>query len=103
MDIWHEPYGSAQQAVDLGYDVVNAQNVYMYIVPTLYGDYLNSQFLYNEWEPVKWETTTLPYGHPRVKGGMFCLWNDVSDANGLSMDDSHERLLPGIQAVSEKM
>jgi len=103
MNIWHEPYGSAQQAVDLGYGIVNTQNVYMYIVPTLYGDYLNSQFIYNEWEPVKWETTTLPYGHPQVKGGMFCLWNDVSDANGLSMDDSHERMLPGIQAVSEKM
>ncbi|WP_163875275.1 discoidin domain-containing protein [Paenibacillus favisporus] len=103
MNIWHEPYGSPQQAVDLGYDVINTQNVFLYIVPTLYGDYLNSQFIYNEWEPVKWETTTLPYGHPRVKGGMFCLWNDVSEANGLSMDDSHERLLPGIQAVSEKM
>ncbi|BFH59764.1 discoidin domain-containing protein [Paenibacillus azoreducens] len=103
MEIWYEPYGAPQQAVDLGYDVINAQNVFMYIVPTLYGNYLNTQFLYDEWEPVKWETTTLPFGHPRVKGGMFCLWNDVSEANGLSMDDSHDRLLPGIQVVSEKM
>ncbi|MCM3338028.1 discoidin domain-containing protein [Paenibacillus sp. MER TA 81-3] len=103
MDIWYEPYGAPQQAVDLGFDVLNVQNVFLYIVPTLYGEYLNSQFLYNEWEPIKWETATLPFGHPRVKGGMFALWNDVSDANGLSMDDSHERLLPGIQVVSEKM
>ncbi|WP_195575111.1 discoidin domain-containing protein [Paenibacillus sp. 1001270B_150601_E10] len=103
MDIWHEPYGAPQQAVDLGYDVINTQNVYMYIVPTLYGNYLNSQFLYDEWEPNKWETTTLPLGHPRVKGGMFSMWNDVSDANGLSMDDAHIRLLPGIQVVAEKM
>ncbi|KKO52923.1 discoidin domain-containing protein [Paenibacillus sp. DMB20] len=103
MDIWYEPYGPPQQAVDLGYDILNVQNVFMYIVPTLYGDYLNSQFLYNEWEPNKWEISTLPLGHPRIKGGMFALWNDVSDANGLSMDDSHDRLLPGIQVVSEKM
>ncbi|WCF07003.1 discoidin domain-containing protein [Paenibacillus thiaminolyticus] len=103
MDIWYEPYGAPQQAADLGYDVLNVQNIYMYIVPTLYGDYLNSQFLYNEWEPIKWENTTLPFGHPQVKGGMFALWNDVSDANGLSMDDSHERMLPGIQVVAEKM
>ncbi|WP_256872185.1 discoidin domain-containing protein [Paenibacillus sp. 79R4] len=103
MDIWHEPYGAPQQAVDLGYDVINAQNTYMYIVPTLYGNYLNTQFLYNEWEPVKWETTTLPLGHPHVKGGMFCLWNDASEVNGLSMDDSHDRMLPGIQVVAEKM
>lgn len=103
MGIWYEPYGSPQQAVDLGYDVINSQNVYMYIVPTLYGNYLNSQFLYDEWEPNKWENTTLPLGHPRVKGGMFSMWNDVSEANGLSMDDAHIRLLPGIQVVAEKM
>jgi hexosaminidase len=103
MGIWYEPYGAPQQAVDLGYDVINSQNVYMYIVPTLYGDYLNSQFLYNEWEPNKWENTTLPLGHPRVKGGMFSMWNDVSDANGVSMDDAHIRLQPGIQVVAEKM
>ncbi|MDR0267333.1 family 20 glycosylhydrolase [Paenibacillus sp.] len=103
MDIWRESYGSPQQAVDLGYDVINAQSTYLYIVPTRYGNYLNTRFLYNEWEPIKWETTTLPFGHPRVKGGMFSLWNDISEANGLSMDDSNERLLPGIQVVSEKM
>lgn len=103
MDIWRESYGSPQQAADLGYDIVNAENAYMYIVPTMYRDYPNTRFLYNEWEPVKWATTTLPFGHPRVKGGMFCLWNDASEANGVSMDDSHERLLPGIQVVSEKM
>lgn len=103
MDIWHEPYGAPQQAVDLGFDVINSQNVYMYIVPTVYGNYLNTQFLYDEWEPVKWETTTLPLGHPRVKGGMFSMWNDASDVNGLSMDDAHIRLLPGIQVVAEKM
>ncbi|TQR44998.1 discoidin domain-containing protein [Paenibacillus popilliae] len=103
MDIWYEPYGAPQQAVDLGYDVINSQNVYMYIVPTLYGNYLNSQFLYDEWEPNKWENTSLPLGHPRVKGGMFSMWNDVSEANGLSMDDAHIRLLPGIQVVAEKL
>ncbi|WP_195575572.1 discoidin domain-containing protein [Paenibacillus sp. 1001270B_150601_E10] len=103
MDIWREPYGAPQQAVDLGFDVINSQNVYMYIVPTVYRNYLNAQFLYDEWEPVKWETTTLPLGHPRVKGGMFSMWNDASDVNGLSMDDAHIRLLPGIQVVAEKM
>jgi hexosaminidase len=103
MGIWYEPYGAPQQAVDLGYDVINSQNVFLYIVPTLYGNYLNSQFLYNEWEPNKWENTTLPLGHPRVKGGMFSMWNDVSDANSVSMDDAHIRLMPGIQVVAEKM
>lgn len=103
MDIWRESYGTPQQAVDLGYDVINTQSTYMYIVPTLYGNYLNTQFLYNEWEPIKWETMTLPFGHPRVKGGMFSSWNDASEVNGISMDDSHDRMLPGIQVVAEKM
>lgn len=103
MHIWHEPYGEPQQAADLGFDLLNVQNLYLYIVPTLYSEYLNTRFLYDEWEPNKWAGVTLPFGHPRVKGGMFALWNDVSDANGVSMDDSHVRMLPAIQVLSEKM
>lgn len=103
MDIWHEPYGTAKQAVELGYDILNVQNDYLYIVPTLYKEYLDAPFLYNEWEPNRWVNQTLPYGHPKLKGGMFALWNDVSEKNGVSMDDSHERMLPAIQVLSEKM
>jgi hexosaminidase len=103
MDIWHEPYGGAKQAINLGYNIVNVYNYMLYIVPTRYSDYLNGELLYNSWEPNSWGSTILPYGHPNLKGGMFALWNDVSEANGVSMDDSHAAMLPAMQVLSEKM
>jgi len=103
MDIWYEPYGSAKQAVELGYDIVNTNTNLLYIVPQLYRNYLNYDFLYNEWEPNDWLETKLPYAHPQVKGGMFALWNDVSVEKGVSMADSHQRILPSMQALAEKL
>ncbi|SEF70748.1 discoidin domain-containing protein [Paenibacillus sp. UNC499MF] len=103
MGIWYEPYGGPKQAMDLGYDIVNFDTNYMYLVPRLYRDYLNTPFLYRQWEPVKWPGVTLPYGLPRLKGGMFAIWNDISYETGVSMDDSHIRMLPAMQVLSEKM
>lgn len=101
MDIWHTPYGGPEQAIDAGYDIVNVDSGYTYMIPTM-KDYLDSRLLYNEWEPNKWETVALPYGHPKLKGGKFAFWNDVSHASGVSMHDSHERMLPAVQTLSEK-
>ncbi|MCJ8013651.1 discoidin domain-containing protein [Paenibacillus sp. KQZ6P-2] len=103
MAIWYEPYEGPQQAMDEGYDIINTDTNYMYLVPRLYRDYLNTPLLYKEWEPVKWLGVTLPYGLPQLKGGMLALWNDISYESGLSMDDSHARLLPAMQVLSEKM
>ncbi|MWV42668.1 family 20 glycosylhydrolase [Paenibacillus sp. HJL G12] len=103
MAIWYEPYEGPQQAIDEGYDIINTDTNYMYLVPRLYRDYLDTPLLYREWEPVKWLGVTLPYGLPQLKGGMFALWNDISYASGISMDDSHARMLPAMQVLSEKM
>ncbi|MFD0696617.1 discoidin domain-containing protein [Paenibacillus sp. GCM10027628] len=103
MDIWHVPYGDARQAIDLGYDILNTENSYMYLVPRLYKDYMDTKFMYNNWEPNVFSNTTLPFGHPKLKGAMLALWNDISDASGLSMDDSHDRMFPAVQVLSEKM
>lgn len=103
MDIWYEPYGSAKQAAELGYDIVNTNTNLLYIVPQLYSSYLNYDFIYNEWEPNDWLESKLPYAHPRVKGGMFALWNDVSVEKGVSMADSHQRVLPSMQVLAEKL
>ncbi|NEN87001.1 family 20 glycosylhydrolase [Paenibacillus elgii] len=103
MDVWHVPYGDARQAIDLGYDILNTENSYMYLVPRLYKDRIDPKYMYNMWEPNVFSDTTLPYGHPKLKGAMLALWNDISDSVGLSMDDSHDRLFPGVQVLSEKM
>lgn len=34
---------------------------------------------------------------------MFALWNDVSVEKGVSMADSHQRILPSMQVLAEKL
>ncbi|WP_409340277.1 discoidin domain-containing protein [Paenibacillus sp. MBLB4367] len=103
MNIWHVPYGNAQQAIDQGFDIINTENSYMYLVPRLYKDYMDTKYMYNNWEPNMFSDMTIPAGHPKLKGAMLALWNDISDASGLSMDDSHDRMFPAVQVLSEKM
>ncbi len=102
MDVWKESAQSPQNAIEKGFNIVNVQDAYLYIVP-VNRDYLDTAFLYNEWEPVKWLNYTLPYGHPNLMGGKFALWNDVSEEHWLTMDDSHDRILPAMQVLSEKL
>jgi len=103
MNIWHVPYGDARQAMDYGFDIINTENSYMYLVPRLYKEYMDQKYMYNTWEPNVFSDTVVPYGHPKLKGAMIALWNDISDASGLSMDDSHDRMFPAVQVLSEKM
>ncbi|MFC5401404.1 S-layer homology domain-containing protein [Cohnella soli] len=102
MDIWYQPYGSTKQAVELGYKIVNTSNNLLYIVPQV-SNYLNFALIYNTWEPNDWFDYRLPYGHPSLKGGMFALWNDISVEKGVSMADTHQRILPSMQVVAEKL
>ncbi|MGI2293553.1 discoidin domain-containing protein [Paenibacillus sp. GXUN7292] len=103
MDIWYEVDGSAKDAVEQGFDIINVNTNLLYIVPQLYSNYLNYEYLYNKWEANDWVENKLPDGHPQVKGGMFALWNDVSVEKGVSMADTHQRVLPSMQIVSEKL
>jgi len=103
MDIWYEEDGRASQAAELGYDIINTNTNLLYVVPQLYRSYLNYEYIYNTWEPNMWDNNKLPLGHPRVKGSMFAFWNDVSIEKGVSMADSHARIVPSMQFLSEKL
>ena len=102
MNIWHEPYGDAQQAVDAGFDIINTENSYLYLVPRLFREYVDPQLMYHQWEPNIWTSSSLPSGHPKLRGAMLALWNDISDSVGVSMHDTHNRMFPAVQIVAEK-
>jgi len=102
MNIWHEPYGDAQQAVDAGFDIINTENSYLYLVPRLFREYVDPQLMYHQWEPNIWTSSSLPSGHPKLRGAMLALWNDISDSVGVSMHDTHDRMFPAVQIVAEK-
>ena len=65
----------------------------VYIVPAAgyYGDYLNKQHLYSNYDPAK--RMGVPVGSEQTLGGAYAIWNDMVDkkANGLSELEIYDR------------
>ncbi|WP_066676875.1 discoidin domain-containing protein [Clostridium septicum] len=108
MNIWNTGWANPKVMYDAGYKLINTDDAYLYIVPgaNYYKNYLDIQWLYNNWEVNKFSNgTILPEGSPNMIGGMFALWNDLIDkrANGIVQYDIFDRIFPAIQVLSEKM
>ena len=108
MNIWNCGWANPQAMYNQGYNLINTDDAYLYIVPgaNYYMNYLNSQWLYNNWEVNKFSNgVVIPQGAKQMRGGMFALWNDMIDksANGIVEYDLFDRTLPAIQVLAEKM
>ena len=106
VNIWFGGYYDPAQAVSDGYDIINTQDSLLYIVPFAgyYHDYLNSQWLYENWTPNTFSSVQFDIDHPQVKGGMFAVWNDAFAAGThYTIDDIQDRVKPAMQTLSQKM
>ena len=108
IDDWNNAWSNPVDMVNQGFSIINADDNLLYIVPRAgyYNDYLNTQLLYNEWEPYIFSLTypglNLQPGNSHLLGGMFSEWNDklgsvVSDA------DVYIRVQPAMQTLSQKL
>ena len=90
--------------INLGYDVVSIPGGYTYIVPAAgyYYDYLNCNYLYDNWTPAQIGNQKFEEKHPKIKGGSFAVWNDHA-GNGISSKDIHYRVHPAMQTMAVKM
>lgn len=107
VDIWSaSPNGyDPLKMMRHGYDTVCTQGGMLYIVPAAgyYNDYLRVKRLYETWEPNVFGTNSKTEAdNPRLFGGKFAVWNDLSE-NGISEDDTFDRIFPAIQTLSQKM
>ena len=103
MNCWYNGYAQPDSMIQLGYQVVSIPDRWVYIVPAAgyYYDYLNCEFLYNNWTPAKIANKTFPEQHPQIEGGMFAVWNDHY-GNGISTKDIHHRTFPAMQTMAVK-
>lgn len=78
MNIWSLGYQDPVKAVDAGFDIINTEDAYLYIVPFAgyYYQYLDSSWLYTSWKPNVFGKKVIPANSPQLLGGMFCVWND---------------------------
>lgn len=108
MNIWNVGWANPQAMYNQGYDLINTDDAYGYIVPgaNYYKNYLDIKWLYENWKANKFSNgTVIPAGSPQMIGGMFALWNDLIDvsANGIVEYDNFDRIYPAIQVMGEKM
>jgi hexosaminidase len=104
MNAWYNGYAEPMEMVRLGYDQISTPDGWLYIVPAAgyYYDFLNVKRLYQSWEPNQIGNVVFPMGHPKIRGGMFAVWNDHV-GNGITMKDVHQRVFPAMQVLAEKM
>lgn len=108
IDVWDNTWSNPRDMVNQGFHIINMDDNLLYIVPKAgyFNDYLDTQFLYEKWEPNIFSlinpSLDLQPGDPHLLGGMFAEWNDrlgtvVSDL------DVYERVKPAMRTVSEKL
>lgn len=104
MNAWYNGYADPREMIKEGYDLISTPDGWLYIVPAAgyYHDYLELEKLYENWEPVQIGNQVFPYGHPKILGGTFAVWNDHC-GNGITEKDVHHRAFPALQVLAQKM
>src|SRR5712692_9176623 len=108
IDDWNNAWANPMDMLQQGYPIINANDNLLYIVPKAgyYHDYLDTQMLYDHWEPYVFSLSdpglNVRPGDSHLLGGMFSEWNDklgsvISDA------DVHARVKPAMQTLSQKL
>lgn len=104
MNAWYNGYADPLEMAKQGYQLISIPDGLVYMVPVAgyYQDYLNTQYLYENWTPAKVANAEFPEKDPAILGGMFALWNDHA-GNGISTKDIHDRIFPALQTLTMKM
>lgn len=104
MNAWYNGYADPKTMVEQGYRLVSIPDGLVYIVPAAgyYYDYLNDEYLYDNWTPAHVGDVVFEEKDPAILGGMFALWNDHV-GNGISVKDIHHRIFHSLQTLSGKM
>lgn len=111
MNIWNTGWANPQQMFNLGFGLINTIDGQLYMVPNGngnqggYGDYLNTQNLYNNWEPENYGGTWIPSGSSQMLGACYAIWNDNIDtrAAGINETDTFTRFADALPYLGTKM
>lgn len=103
MNCWYNGYANPTDMQKQGYQLISIPDGMVYIVPAAgyYYDYLNCQYLYDNWTPTTIGEQQFADNDPSILGGMFAVWNDHA-GNGITTKDIHHRLFPALQTLATK-
>ncbi|MCM1349071.1 MAG: family 20 glycosylhydrolase [Firmicutes bacterium] len=103
MLLWSTQYANPDSMRTLGYNLISIPDRTNYIVPAAgyYHDYLDNEWLYNNWTPLDINGKIQPEGDPQILGGMFAVWND-HPTNGITVHDIHHRTMHSLPTIAAK-
>ena len=106
MNCWYNPYAQPKDMYEQGYQLINTIDGDLYIVPSAgyYGDYLNTQRLYNNWQVNVIGGQAIPSASEQMLGSTFAVWNDSVDtrANGITEIDVYDRFIKALPTLATK-
>ncbi|MFC7497006.1 MULTISPECIES: family 20 glycosylhydrolase [unclassified Nocardioides] len=109
LEYWSIQHGSvrAQEFLDAGYQLVNANRGVLYDVPGVTPDYnnLDPRVIYDQWDMSQWPDAlgpnlTDPHA-PGILGGQLHVWNDLPGA--MTEDQQAGRLAMPLRAMTEHL
>lgn len=117
LNIWSTAYANSSNMFNQGFDLINTlvdgstSCGGLYIVPSgsgnrgSYGDFLNRQNLYDNWQPNVFSGFYIPAGNDQMLGACFAAWHDNIDtrAAGISQYDSFYRFMDSLPVISAKV
>ncbi len=107
MNMWSGQWAKAWTSIQQGYDIINTDDSKLYIVPfaNYYRMDKNHRWVYNQWELNNIHGQLIPSGHPQLLGGMFAVWQDMSDKlhNGYTTYDYWDSLSGSLDILGERM
>ncbi len=104
LDAWYNGYADPKEMVKLGFKINSIPDGMVYIVPAAgyYYDYLNNEWLYDNWTPARVGNVQFDEQDPAIAGGYFAVWNDHV-GNGISVQDVHHRIMSAIPTMAAKL
>ena len=107
MNLWNTGWMKADEAIKMGFDVINTNDGALYIVPfaNYYRMDKNHRGVYNNWIPNRVGGELLPAGHPQLLGAAFAVWNDMCGLrhNGYGMMDIWNIISGSTDVLSQKL
>ncbi len=106
MNCWCNRFADPKEMYEAGYGLINSLDEDLYMVPSAghYADYLNTEYLYNEWKPNVIGGVEIPEDSAQMLGSNYCIWNDSIDlyANGITEVDIYDRFYKALPTLAQR-
>lgn len=107
MNFWSTYRAKPYDMIAQGFSLINTFGYRQYCVPggPLYNEYLDTEFLYNEFIPNHMDDDIIPTASPQMLGAAYVVWNDYTgrEYNGISSFDTLDNFAQALPYFASKV